>query len=127
MRPFPEFQQIIQLLMDPALASVTDPSIGVEVTDVARLKIHQNATPSVADCGRSKSGIGSKISGVEQSWLGKTLVSGSASLMCQRDRMTIVGSTCPMLWKMVLPFIRIFNSSAKLSGFGSSLLRNPST
>jgi hypothetical protein len=97
MRSFPKLQQIIQLPMDSALASVTDSSIGVEVTDVAGIEIHQNETPSLADCGRSKSGMGSKISGVEQSWLGKTFVNGSDSLMCQRDRMTIVGSTCPML------------------------------
>jgi hypothetical protein len=53
--------------MDPVLASVTDSSISVEVTDVAGIEIHQNETPSLADCGRSKSGMGSKISGVEQS------------------------------------------------------------
>jgi hypothetical protein len=64
---FPKDHQIIKLRVDPILTPLTDASNGsVAIAERADVD-DQNGTPSVSMYrGKSKSGIGSKISGVEQ-------------------------------------------------------------
>ena len=125
----PEGNQIIELRMNLALASIAEAAVGgVMVAEVAWRDFHQNGIPSWVDWRvGSKIGAGSKISGVLQLWLAKTFARGSALLMCQRVLATKVGSVIPNVWKMERPSILIATSVAKLSGFGSTLVLKPLT
>ena len=125
----PEGKQIIELRMDLALASVAEAAVGgVVIAEGAWRDFHQNGIPSwLGVLVGSKIGAGSKISGVLQLWLAKTLVLGSDWLMCQRVLAIKVGSVIPNVWKILRPSILIATSDWKLSGFGSTLVLKPLT
>ena len=74
----PECDQIIELRVNLVLASIADAAIGgVVVAEGAWRDFHQNGIPSWLDCRIGMEiGAGSKISGVWQEWLAKTLDRG---------------------------------------------------
>ena len=129
MSAYPELDQIIELRVNLGLASIAEAAIGgVVIADGARRYFHQNGIPSWLGIRvGSKIGAGSKISGVWQEWLAKTLAPESALFICQRVLATNVGSVIPNVWKIDRPSTLIATSVWKLSGFGSTLVRKPLT
>ena len=113
--------------MNLGMASIAKRAVrSVEVAEGAWDQFHQNGIPSWLDVRIGWFiGSGSKISGVLQEWLAKTLARGSALLICQRVLATNVGSEIPNVWKIDRPSILIATSVWKLSGVGSILVRKP--
>ena len=124
----PKFDEIVKIAMDARLASLAhSKNAGFVVAKGASGHFHQNGIPSLLGrVGFSESGAGSKSAGVWQLCSGKTLVSPTWAI-CHAVLVTRIGSAVPRVWKMVRPSTLIANSSAKLSGVGSTFLRHPLT